>query len=35
MAAEGLEKAADKAGIKIKIETRGSSGAKNVLQMKI
>lgn len=31
MAAEGLEKAADKAGIKIKIETRGSSGAKNVL----
>ncbi|MBO4863323.1 MAG: PTS sugar transporter subunit IIA [Eubacterium sp.] len=31
MAAEGLEKAADKAGIKIKIETRGSSGAKNLL----
>ena len=31
MAAEGLEKAADKAGIRIKIETRGSSGAKNVL----
>ncbi len=31
MAAEGLEKAAAKAGIKIKIETRGSSGAKNVL----
>ncbi len=31
MAAEGLEKAAGKAGIKIKIETRGSSGAKNVL----
>ncbi len=31
MAAEGLEKAADRAGIKIKIETRGSSGAKNVL----
>ena len=31
MAAEGLEKAANKAGIKIKIETRGSSGAKNVL----
>lgn len=31
MAAEGLEKAASKAGIKIKIETRGSSGAKNVL----
>ena len=31
MAAEGLEKAADKAGISIKIETRGSSGAKNML----
>ena len=31
MAAEGLEKAAEKAGVKIKIETRGSSGAKNVL----
>lgn len=31
MAAEGLEKAAKKAGIQIKIETRGSSGAKNVL----
>ena len=31
MAAEGLEKAAEKAGIKIKIETRGSSGAKNML----
>ena len=31
MAAEGLEKAADKAGISIKIETRGSSGAKNTL----
>ena len=31
MAAEGLEKAASKAGIKIKIETRGSTGAKNVL----
>ncbi len=31
MAAEGLEKAAKKAGIKIKIETRGSSGAKNML----
>lgn len=31
MAAEGLEKAASKAGISIKIETRGSGGAKNVL----
>ena len=31
MAAEGLEKAAKKAGVAIKIETRGSSGAKNVL----
>ncbi len=31
MAAEGLEKAASKAGIPIKIETRGSSGAKNQL----
>ena len=31
MAAEGLEKAATKAGIPIKIETRGSSGAKNQL----
>lgn len=31
MAAEGLEKAAKKAGVQIKIETRGSSGAKNVL----
>lgn len=31
MAAEGLEKAAKKAGIQIKIETRGSSGAKNIL----
>ena len=31
MAAEGLEKAATKAGVSIKIETRGSSGAKNVL----
>ena len=31
MAAEGLEKAAVKAGISIKIETRGSSGAKNTL----
>lgn len=31
MAAEGLEKAARKAGCAIKIETRGSGGAKNVL----
>jgi len=31
MAAEGLDKAAKKAGVNIKIETRGSSGAKNVL----
>ena len=31
MAAEGLEKAAQKAGCAIKIETRGSGGAKNVL----
>lgn len=31
MAAEGLEKAAKKAGCTIKIETRGSGGAKNVL----
>ncbi len=31
MAAEGLEKAAAKAGVRIKIETRGSSGAKNML----
>ncbi len=31
MAAEGLEKAATKAGVPIKIETRGSSGAKNPL----
>ena len=31
MAAEGLEKAAKKAGILIKIETRGSSGVKNEL----
>lgn len=31
MAAEGLEKAAEKAGCAIKIETRGSGGAKNVL----
>lgn len=32
MAAEGLEKAATKAGCSIKIETRGSAGAKNVLK---
>lgn len=31
MAAEGLERAAQKAGCSIKIETRGSGGAKNVL----
>ena len=31
MAAEGLEKAAAKVGCRIKIETRGSGGAKNVL----
>ncbi len=31
MAAEGLEKAAKKAGISIKIETRGSGGTKNTL----
>ena len=31
MAAEGLEKAAKKAGCTIKIETRGSAGAKNVI----
>ena len=31
MAAEGLEKAAKAAGVSIKIETRGSGGAKNVL----
>lgn len=31
MAAEGLDKAAKKAGCTIKIETRGSGGAKNVL----
>ena len=34
MAAEGLEKAARKAGCAIKIETRGSGGAKNVLSEK-
>lgn len=31
MAAEGLQKAAEKAGCSIKVETRGSGGAKNVL----
>ena len=31
MAAEGLEKAAKAAGVAIKIETRGSGGAKNVI----
>ena len=31
MAAEGLEKAAKKLGCTVKIETRGSGGAKNVL----
>ena len=31
MAAEGLEKAAAKRGVSIKIETRGSGGAKNLL----
>jgi PTS system fructose-specific IIC component len=31
MAAENLEKAGEKLGIKIKVETRGSGGAKNVL----
>lgn len=34
MAAEGLEKAAKKKGCSIKIETRGSGGAKNVLTEK-
>lgn len=34
MAAEGLEKAAQKTGCQIKIETRGSGGAKNVLTQK-
>lgn len=34
MAAEGLEKAAKVAGVSIKIETRGSGGAKNVLTAK-
>lgn len=31
MAAEGLTQAAEKAGVSIKVETRGSGGAKNVL----
>lgn len=31
MAAEALEKAGEKMGVEIKVETRGSSGAKNVL----
>lgn len=31
MAAEGLEKAAKKVNVKIKVETRGSGGAKNVI----
>lgn len=31
MAAEGIEKAASVAGVYVKIETRGSGGAKNVL----
>lgn len=31
MAAEGLKQAAGKAGVEIKVETRGSGGAKNVL----
>ena len=31
MAAEALEKAGEKLGIKVKVETRGSGGAKNVL----
>ena len=34
MAAEGIEKAAKKAGCAVKIETRGSGGAKNVLTAK-
>lgn len=34
MAAEGLEKAAKAAGVGVKIETRGSGGAKNVLTAK-
>ncbi len=31
MAAEGLKQAAGKAGVEIKVETRGSGGAKNIL----
>lgn len=31
MAAEALEKAANKSGVRIKVETRGSGGAKNVV----
>lgn len=34
MAAEGIDKAAKKEGIPVKIETRGSGGAKNVLTAK-
>lgn len=34
MAAEGIEKAASAAGVNVKIETRGSGGAKNVLTSK-
>ena len=34
MAAEALEKAAKKAGVQIKVETRGSGGAKNVVTEK-
>lgn len=34
MAAEGLEKAAKKAGVNIKVETRGSTGVKNALTSK-
>lgn len=34
MAAEGIDKAAKKEGIQVKIETRGSGGAKNVLTAK-
>lgn len=32
MAAEALEKAAAKKGLRIKVETRGSGGAKNILK---
>ena len=34
MAAEGIEKAAKEKGCYVKIETRGSGGAKNVLTAK-